>query len=244
MATPSTPLNLLEILHYPEVSYFPSDYLIADLSAEHPIWSVDFPDGPYPVYCHQIGERVRCPKHPTENHSARTIGMYGEACGVVCDSCKAVYTARELPPNKPADGYPNRPTQSICPDHRKSVSNADAERVDEARPRKRGKRQLPIPVTEYSVSYSLDPEHPVWPLEDEGIAQGAPYPLSMVAAGALVLCPKHRKRHGVGTAVGYAGGAAEGILCPSCKHIYYIASEDHADANAPCDPGSADHAHH
>ncbi|CAJ2736581.1 hypothetical protein [Burkholderia pseudomallei] len=100
MATRSTIPDLREILHHAEVSPFPSDYLIAGLSPEHPIWSVDAPDGPYPVYCLEIGERVRCPKRPTESHSARTIGMYGEACGVVCDDCKTVYTARELPANE------------------------------------------------------------------------------------------------------------------------------------------------
>ncbi|CAJ8620582.1 Uncharacterised protein [Burkholderia pseudomallei] len=99
MATNSTTPDLNEILCHAEVSPFPTDYLIAGLSPEHPIWSVDFPDGPFPVYCHEIGERVRCPKHPTENHSARTLGMYREACGVICDDCKTVYTARELPSN-------------------------------------------------------------------------------------------------------------------------------------------------
>ncbi|KWH26331.1 hypothetical protein [Burkholderia multivorans] len=100
MATRCTTPDLFEALDHAEVSPFPTDYQIADLSPEHPIWSIDFPDGPFPVYCHEIGERVRCPKHPTENHSARTMGMYREACGVVCDDCKTVYTAREFPANK------------------------------------------------------------------------------------------------------------------------------------------------
>ncbi|MFP3648413.1 hypothetical protein, partial [Paraburkholderia sp. SIMBA_054] len=88
---------------------------------------------------------------------------------------------------------------------------------DHGRPRKQDKRKLPIPVSEYTVSYTLDSEHPVWPLDKHGIAEGAPYPFSMIATGALILCPKHRKRHGVGTAVGYEGSNAAGILCPSCK---------------------------
>ncbi|MBU9583043.1 MULTISPECIES: hypothetical protein [Burkholderia] len=106
MATHSTTFDLNEILNHVEVSPFPSDYLIVGLSCEHPIWSVDVPDGPYPVYCHEIGERVHCPKHPTENHSARTLGMYGEACGVICDDCKTVYTARELPAHEYFDVPP------------------------------------------------------------------------------------------------------------------------------------------
>ncbi|WP_322105251.1 hypothetical protein [Paraburkholderia sp. J41] len=118
------------------------------------------------------------------------------------------------------------PAQLSGSDHTSSVSAAVAKRIDgQPRPRKQYKRKPPIPVSEYSVSYTLDPEHPVWPVAKGGIAEGAPYPLSIVAAGALVLCPKHRNRHGVGNTVGYEGGSAEGILCPSCKHIYYIAPQ-------------------
>lgn len=118
------------------------------------------------------------------------------------------------------------PAQLAGSDQASSVPTADAKLVDgQPRPRKQYKRKPPIPVSEYSVSYTLDPEHPIWPLDKDGIADGAPYPLSIIAAGALVLCPKHRKRHGVSSAVGYEGGPAEGILCPSCKHIYYIAPQ-------------------
>ncbi|WP_156349293.1 MULTISPECIES: hypothetical protein [unclassified Burkholderia] len=129
-----------------------------------------------------------------------------------------------------------QPNQSLDPAHTEDTPTADAKRVDaQSRPRKQYKRKPPIPVSEYSVSYTLDPEHPIWPLDKDGIADGAPYPLSMIAAGALVLCPKHRKRHGVSSAVGYKGGPAEGVLCPSCKHIYYIvpaASEQGLDASS------------
>ncbi|WP_175158360.1 hypothetical protein [Paraburkholderia fynbosensis] len=115
--------------------------------------------------------------------------------------------------------------QNLDAAHTENIPTTDTKHVDaQRRPRKQYKRKPPIPVSEYSVSYSLDPEHLVWPLAEQGIAEGAPYPLSMVAAGALVLCPKHRNRHGVGNTVGYEGGPAEGILCPSCKHIYYTAS--------------------
>jgi hypothetical protein len=115
--------------------------------------------------------------------------------------------------------------QKLDSTHTEDVPAIDAKHIDaQPRPRKQYKRKPPIPASAYSVSYSLDPEHLVWPLDEEGIAQGAPYPLSMVAAGALVLCPKNPNRHGVGNTVGYKGGPAEGILCPSCKHIYYVAS--------------------
>lgn len=117
--------------------------------------------------------------------------------------------------------HPNQPPHDSA--HIQDSPAVDPDRIDvQSRPRKRDKRKPVIPVSEFSVSYSLNPEHPVWPLDEHGIAEGAPYPLSIVAAGALVLCPKHRNRHGVANTVGYEGGDAEGIVCPSCKHIYYF----------------------
>lgn len=202
MATHSTTPDLNEILCHAEVSSFPSDYRIDGLSPEHPIWSVDGPcagDGPYPVYCHEIGERVRCPKRPTENHSARTIGMYGEACGVVCDACKAVYTARELPSNKPlGENHPAK--NQIYPDT--FVCTEDV-------------------TTIMPVGYKLEcieDFYPVWPAD----LKDGPFTLSGYGVGEQVLCPTHLTQHPPARTIG--SERATGIVCEECGAVYAVPS--------------------
>lgn len=199
MATHSTAPDLNEILCHTEVSPFPADYLIADLSPEHPIWSVDVPDGPYPVYCHEIGERVRCPKHPTENHSARTIGMYGEACGVVCDACKAIYTAREFPSNKSLAG--THPEESLTyPDTFVCTGDVTA-----------------IMPAGYTLE-CFEGYYPVWSAD----FKDGPFTLYSHGVGEEVLCPTHLTQHPPARTIG--GECATGIVCDECKTVYAMPS--------------------
>ncbi|KAH0438998.1 hypothetical protein [Paraburkholderia fungorum] len=198
MATHSTTPDLNEILCHAEVSSFPSDYRIDGLSPEHPIWPVDGScagDGPFPVYCLAIGDRVRCPMHPAANHSARTIGMYGEACGVVCDDCKAVYTARKLPTNEPlAEGHPAK--SLIYPDT--FVCTEDVTAI------------MP-------VGYKLECIEDFYPIWAADLKDG-PFTLSSHGVGDPVLCPTHLTQHPPARTIG--GEWATGIVCDECKSVY------------------------
>jgi hypothetical protein len=54
------------------------EYWINDLPPEYPVWPTDADNAnPCPLSCLQIGDYVRCPKHPTENAPARVIGVDG-----------------------------------------------------------------------------------------------------------------------------------------------------------------------
>lgn len=95
MANPFFPTYPYSFYCDGDVRQFVPDYIIADLSPEHPTWPSDLRDGPLPVYCYSTGDLVLCPRVPAHS-KARAIGVDREACGIVCDDCKAVYATCRL----------------------------------------------------------------------------------------------------------------------------------------------------
>ncbi|WP_175866090.1 hypothetical protein [Burkholderia contaminans] len=195
MATRSITPDLYETLLRAKVS-FRSTYLIASLAPEHPIWPADAPDGPFPVYCLEIGHRVRCPTHSTENHSARTIGMDGEACGVLCDDCKTVYTARELPSNKP-------PLDGKLPATSQTFTNTFVSTEDV--------------TASMPAGYRLERIEDFYPIWSPDLKDG-PFTLSSHGVGEEVLFPTHLTQHPPARTI--SGEWATGIICHECKAVY------------------------
>ncbi|MDR6480576.1 UNVERIFIED_ORG: hypothetical protein ABIC72_001641 [Burkholderia sp. 1988] len=73
------------------------EHWINDLPPEYPVWPTDADNAdPCPLSSLQIGDYVRCPKHPTEHAPARVIGVDGHPYGFVCADCDALYTTTAL----------------------------------------------------------------------------------------------------------------------------------------------------
>lgn len=95
------------------------------------------------------------------------------------------------------------------------------------KPNKSGKRKLLDLPAGYSASFTLHPHCYIQTARPDGTQhEGGLFPLASLPVGVLTRCPiiETRARHRVGYTVGRKGGLAEGVLCPSCKHIHYFTS--------------------
>ncbi|MBH9658249.1 hypothetical protein JAO05_24425 [Burkholderia pseudomallei] len=124
--------------------------------------------------------------------------------------------------------YIPQPFVAPAPDPSQYTVSIDAVYANCApKPNKSGKRKLLDLPAGYSASYTLHPNCYVHTAKPDGTPhEEGHYPLASLPVGVLTQCPiiATRARHRVGYTVGRKGGFAEGVLCPSCKHIHYFTS--------------------